>query len=85
MSSMGLASVTEQLKMTLAPLQTVPSLTSNWTPSGGSAKDEHSLSTDVITTNQPWTISTSDLMITSPSFKNPESSFESLGTRAEEN
>ena len=53
MSSIGLASVTEQLKMMLAPLQTVSSLTSNWTPSGGSAIKQNSLSTVFITTNKP--------------------------------
>ena len=36
MSSMGLASAAEQLKVTFAPLQTVSSLTRNWTPSGWS-------------------------------------------------
>ena len=36
MSSTGLASAAEQLKVTFAPLQTVSSLTRNWTPSGGS-------------------------------------------------
>ena len=45
MSSVGLASVTEQLKMTFASLQTVSSLTCNWTPSGGSAKKQNYLST----------------------------------------
>ena len=45
MSSVGLASVTEQLKMTFAPLQTVSSLTCNRTPSGGSAKKQNYLST----------------------------------------
>ena len=40
-SSIGLASAAEQLQMKFAPLQT--SLTCNWTPSGGSAKDENSL------------------------------------------
>ena len=34
MSSMGLASTAEQLKVTLAPLQSVSSVTRNWTPSG---------------------------------------------------
>ena len=45
MSSVGLASVTEQLKMTFTPLQTVSSVTCNWTPSGGSSKKQNYLST----------------------------------------
>ena len=40
MSSMGLASAAEQLKVTFAPLQTVSSLTCNWTPSGWSVMHE---------------------------------------------
>ena len=42
---MGLASAAEQLKMTFPPLQTVSSLTCNRTPSGGSVKEQNSLST----------------------------------------
>ena len=76
MNSMGLASAAEQLKMTFAPLQTVSSLTCNWTPSGGSAKDENSLvqlSSQQISPGN----SISDLVYQNPSFKNPQSSFES--------
>ena len=66
MSSMGLASAAEQLKMMFAPLQTVSSLTCNWTPSGGSAKDENSLSTVVNSQQISPYISTSDLVIRTP-------------------
>ena len=44
MSSMGLASAAEQLKVTFAPLQTVFSLTRNWTPSGLSVMKKKRLS-----------------------------------------
>ena len=44
MSSMGLASATEQLKVTFAPLQTVSSLTRNWTPSDWSVMNKKRLS-----------------------------------------
>ena len=44
MSSMGLASAAEQLKVTFAPLQTVFSLTRNWTPSGLSVMKKKGLS-----------------------------------------
>ena len=44
MSSMGLASAAEQLKVTFAPLQTVSSLTRNWTPSGWSVMKKKGLS-----------------------------------------
>ena len=44
MSSMGLASAAEQLKVTFAPLQTVSSLTRNWTPSGLSVMKKKGLS-----------------------------------------
>ena len=43
MSSMGLASAAEQLKVTFAPLQTVSSLTCNWTPSGWSVMKKKGL------------------------------------------
>ena len=57
---MGLASTAEQLKMTFAPLQTVSSLTCNRTPSGGSAKEQNSLST--VITQITTEISTLDLV-----------------------
>ena len=44
MSSMGLASATEQLKVTFAPLHTVSSLTRKWTPSGWSVMKKKRLS-----------------------------------------
>ena len=44
MSSMGLPSAAEQLKVTFAPLQTVSSLTRNWTPSGLSVMKKKGLS-----------------------------------------
>ena len=44
MSSMGLASAAEQLKVTFAPLQTVSSLTRNWTRSGWSVMKQKRLS-----------------------------------------
>ena len=57
---MGLASATEQLKIMFAPLQTVSSLTCNRTPSGGSAKEQNSLST--VITQIRTEISTLDLV-----------------------
>ena len=59
---MGLASAAEQLKMTFAPLQTVSSLTCNWTPSGESAKNK-TLSVQLSSHQISPDISISDLMI----------------------
>ena len=76
---MGLASAAEQLKMMFAPLQTVSSLTCNWTPSGGSAKDENSLGTVANSQQISPNISISDLVI-----RTPVSRIQNQGSRVEE-